>query len=119
MEAASVTAIVSGINSSLGIQSKPKRITTSLGKDFEDALFRMISPNLLTHRLDHRGISAWTFHHRCYCAALASIEPAVRTKPDAVDDRMRIFKPESFKQNFRITVRDIILVSIRDCVDFT
>src|SRR6516225_8155344 len=90
-----------------------ERIAAALGENLKSLSLGVIPPDLLAHGPGERFLIQARAHdaggHR---AALAGIEPAVRAPTQAVDHRVRVLEPKTGKNNFRITVRDVVVILV-------
>ena len=96
MKATRVPAVVTGKNPAFTVNLTAERVATTFGKNFEPARLRVITPNLLPHGVRHRlFVQSRTHHAGSHRAALATIEPSVRSPSQAVDYGMRILQTET------------------------
>ena len=55
VKAAGVATVVSGVNATLSVELHSEGIATAFGKDLVAVLFRVVTPQVLAHRVDRRG----------------------------------------------------------------
>src|SRR4051794_1883288 len=74
----------------------------------------MISPDLLAHCASNGLLIEARAKNFCSNrAALAGIEPAIRSPAQTVHNGMRVFQAKAGEQDFRRTVGDVIVVAVR------
>ena len=112
MEASSIAAIVARIDAALFIDFTAERITSAFREDFIDLLFGMVTPDQLTQRPNWRICAARLFNSSGHRAALPSIEPSIRTKPQTVDDRMRVLNSKAFEQNLWVAIGNVVMIGV-------
>src|SRR5881628_3471014 len=95
----SVAADIGAINQlAVFVEVQSPGVAAALAEQLETPGDRVIAPDALLE-LQPANMG----RHR---AALAAIEPAVRSPGERVGDRMRVFHPEPAEQNLRIGVGD-------------
>src|SRR2546423_840292 len=113
VEAARVAAVVPGEDATFGIDLAAKSIAPAFGKNFEPPGLGMVAPDLLPHGFrDRFVVEPGAKNVGSDGAALAGIEPAVGTPMQTVDDRVSVLEAETGKQDFRVAIRNVVVVAI-------
>ena len=113
MKTTCVATVVTGVDTALGIDLEPKGIAAPLGKDFVAALLRVVSPDQLADRINRLVLAAIAPDMSRDSAALGSVQPAIGSPSQTVRDRVRVFHAEAFQVDLWISVRYVVMVSVR------
>ena len=95
MPASCATAVVPRVEPPDRIKLEPEGVATALGEDFEGTRPRVVSPDHAAFEVDARmpfGIEPRTHDAAGDGAALASVDPAIRTPDEAVRGGMAVLK---------------------------
>src|SRR5271166_1672327 len=92
VEATRIAAVIAGVNAAYGVDLQAEGVAAALGKNLVAAGLGVIAPDELAHRVNGGLIDAVVFHAAGHRAALASVEPAVRSPLQAVGAGMGILQ---------------------------
>ena len=112
MESAGVAAVGSREDAAPGIDLDTERVAAALGEDLVPPRLGVVSPDQLAHRVNGLGVDSRPLDVARCCASLAGVQPAVRTPSQAVGHRVRVLETESFEQNDRVRVGDVVVVLV-------
>src|SRR6185503_12842064 len=114
MEAAMAVAVDSGPGASCRIEFESEGVSTTLGEEFKDAVFRMVPPNDLAFEINALAlIEAGPFYARTDTRPLCSIQPPVRSPAQRIRGRVRVFQSEPGEVHRRIAIGHIVVVAVR------
>src|SRR5262249_43442047 len=105
MEASSRPDVGSDKDPSFAVEVKSPGIATAFCKQFELFRCRMIAPDSLPQKFDASDVARGS-------AALHAVKPTVRPPVQTVGYGVCIFKAETGKAHFGITVRHVIFVVV-------
>ena len=112
MEPARVAAVVSGIDASLTIEFNTKCVASPFCENFINFLLRMISPDILSKRLERFFIDTGANHISINRTSLSRVQPAIRSERNTVNDRMRILHSKTSQMNFGVAIGNVVLIFI-------
>ena len=102
----------SGKDVTLGIDIQTEGVTSPFCVDFELLSFRMKPPDHLAEPFNHLTVR-WVLHFPRRRTAVGTIEPTIRAPSQAVHHGMSVLESESRQLHNRITVRDVVAVTVR------
>ena len=103
------------MQAALVVEPEPEGVPAAFREDLERPRVRMISPHHAAFEVDAgriRRIEAGSDDAARGGAALAAVEPAVRSPHEAVGDGMRVLEPEAREAHLGRSVRHVVAVAV-------
>ena len=115
MPAARLGAVVTAEEPALAIELQPEDIATAFGEQFVNARLGMITPDHAAFEIDSfraRRIETGPHHATGGRAALAAVNPAVRSPHQTVRDGMCVLQTEAREMHRGRSIRHVIAIAI-------